>query len=264
MKTRKVNEIKLAFVARGKGDPILLVHGFPLDHTMWSAQIDVLAESHRVIAPDLRGFGQSGVTDGVVTMQQFAEDLVALLDALKITEPITLCGLSIGGYIAFQFWHEYADRLHRLILCDTRAAADSPEKAAGRWEAADRVLREGAAPLVDAMIPRLLAEDHSQQNSRCVDSLRRVMLHTDPRGIAAAARGMAQRTDMTPILGKIQCPTLVMVGAEDTISPVEEMRSMAEAIPDAQFVEIAGAAHLSPMEKPTKANAAIRKFLRGS
>lgn len=261
MKTQIVNGVELAFIDRGAGSPIVLVHGFPLDHTMWDAQINALSEKHRVIVPDLRGFGRSGVTDAVVTMEQFADDLAALLDALTVEEPVVLCGLSMGGYIALQFWRKYQSRLRGLIFCDTRAANDTRETAAARLEMADRVLREGPAPLVEGMVPKLFAPATVQQRPEVVEALRRVMMASDPKGIAAAARGMAQRPDVTERLGQIECPTLVVVGELDAISTTEEMLSVARAIPHGQFVEIPGSGHMSTIEKPAEVNAAILEFL---
>jgi 3-oxoadipate enol-lactonase len=263
MRTLTVNGVELALVDCGRGTPLVLVHGFPLDHSMWSAQIEALREECRVIAPDLRGFGRSGVSAGTVSMEQFADDLAALLDGLKVRQPIALCGLSMGGYIALQFWRKYAARVRGLILCDTRAAADSPEAAAGRREMAQRVLREGPAPLVDTMIPRLFAPATREKHPEVVDALRRVMLGTNPRGIAAAADGMAERPDATPLLGSIDCPSLVIVGQQDVISPPEEMRAIARAIPHARLLEIAGSGHMTPLENPGEVTAALREFLAG-
>jgi pimeloyl-ACP methyl ester carboxylesterase len=201
------------------------------------------------------------VPSGVVTMEQLADDLAALTDALGIAEPIVLCGLSMGGYVAMQFCRKYAERLRGLVLCDTRAAADTPEVAAGRLAMAERVLREGPGPLVEGMIPRLFAAETARQRPHVVAGLRRVMMGNDPRGIAAAARGMARRPDATPTLGDIACPTLVLVGQHDSISPPAEMRSIAAAIRRAQFVEIPGSGHMTPLEKPSEVNAALEAFL---
>ncbi len=261
METRNVGGVQLAFVDHGTGPLLVLVHGFPLDHSMWRAQIDVLSETCRVIAPDLRGFGRSGVTAGKVTMEEFADDLAALLTILGVDEPITLCGLSMGGYVALAFERKYASRLRGLVLCDTRAAADTPQKAAARREMAQRVLREGPALLVDQMMPNLFARHAVRNQPEVVESLRRVMLGSNPQGIAAAAFGMAERPDMTEALRDIKCPTLVMVGEHDAISPAEETESICRAIPCGRFVEIAGSGHMSPMEAPVEVNAAMMEFL---
>jgi len=261
MQRTSIGEIELAFVDRGSGLPVVLIHGFPLDHAMWNAQIDALSANYRVIAPDLRGFGQSDVTGGTVTMEQLADDLAALLAAIGVDEPVVICGLSMGGYVAFAFQRRYAGRLRGLILCDTRAANDTAELAAARREMAARVLREGPAPLVEGMMPKLLAESSAENHPELSESLRRVMLGTDRRGVAAAALGMARRADVTETLGEIDCPTLVIVGRHDAISPREEMAAISRAIPQGRFVEISGSGHMSPIEAPAEVNAAILGFL---
>ncbi len=261
MKTFSINGTNLSFVDSGKGTPLLLVHGFPLDHSMWNGQIETLSARHRVIAPDLRGFGQSGVSDGMVTMEQFADDLAALIDFLGIDQAV-LCGLSMGGYIALEFWRKYVKRLRALILCDTRAVNDTPESAANRFVVAEKVLREGSNTVADTMIPKLFAPITLQNQPHLIDSIRRVIGRTDPRGIAAAARGMAQRTDFTAELSRIGCPAFVIVGQSDAISPVAEMQAISKAVPNAEFQIIPQAGHMAPLEQPQAVNAAIERFIQ--
>lgn len=261
MKRLTVNGVELATMDRGHGMPVVLVHGFPLNHAMWNAQIEALSARYRILAPDLRGFGASGVTEGTVTMEQFADDLAALLDALEVEEPVVVCGLSMGGYIAWAFWRKYPSRVRALVFCDTRAAADTPEAAANRRATAERVLREGPGPVADAMLPKLTATSTPKMHPEVIETLRQMILSTDPHGIAAASLGMAERPDVTQWLPQIACPSLVIVGQQDTISPVAEMRAIAAAIPGSQFVEISGAGHVSPMENPAETNVAIGAFL---
>ncbi len=262
MNSVNIGQVHLNVVDRGSGDPLLLVHGFPLDHTMWNAQIEVLSSHYRVIAPDLRGFGRSGSTgDEMTTMGQFADDLAALLDALQIGEPVTFCGLSMGGYIAWEFYRRHRARLAALVLCDTRAAADSEEAARGRRLMASRVMAEGALAVPEAMLPKLLARLTLEERPEMVESLRQTMLATRPASIAAAQRGMAAREDSTALLGEIDLPVLIIVGEHDAITTVEEMRQVAGKIPGAQFVEVSHAGHLSPLENPPVVSGAIEEFL---
>ncbi len=256
-----VHECELHVVEAGQGAPLLLVHGFPLDLTMWQGQIDGLADRYLVIAPDLRGFGQSGVTPGLVTMQRMADDLAELLDGLQINQPVVLCGLSMGGYVAWQFALRYRERLAKLIVCDTRAVADNTETAANRISLADRVRKDGPAFVAESMLPKLFAPATMEAKSPIVEATRQVILRTNPQGIAAASRGMAQRPDVTQRLGTFDLPTLVLCGEHDAISTVAEMREIAAALPQAKFVEIKGAGHMSPLERPAEVNAAIRAFL---
>jgi 3-oxoadipate enol-lactonase len=265
MNVAPLSTTRLAYIDRGQGPTVLLVHGFPLDHTMWDPQIEALAERYRVIAPDLRGFGQSPLGTGDasqgVTMEQYADDLAELLDALKIAGPIVLAGLSMGGYIAWQFVRKYPGRLRALVLLDTRAAADSEEARAGRLKMAENVAEWGSARVAEMMGPRLFSERAFQQRPEIIAAVRRVVENTSPAAIAAAQRGMAARPDVTNLLPTIRVPTLVMVGDRDVISPPAEMQAIAAAIPHAQFVVIPHAGHMTTLENPAAANQALARFL---
>lgn len=261
MKKVSVGATELNVYDEGAGPPILFVHGFPLSHDMWLAQLKEFQGTHRVIAPDLRGFGGSEVTMGIVSMEEFADDLAALLNALGIDEPAVFCGLSMGGYIAFPFVQKYRAQLRALILCDTRPAADTYEGVQGRLKMAALALAKGPEAALEAMMPRLLAEGTHTSKPDVPERLRRTILDTNPVGIAAGLSGMAARPDSTAILPLIDVPTLVLVGEDDRITPVADSKGMAEAIPDAKLVEIPEAGHMSPMENPKVANAAIRAFL---
>jgi pimeloyl-ACP methyl ester carboxylesterase len=264
MQRAALGNSELAYVDRGAGTPVVLLHGFPLDHTMWSAQIDALAGRCRVIAPDLRGFGRSSLGDADpkrgVSMEQYADDVAELLDALAIREAVVLVGFSMGGYIAWQFVRKYRPRLRALVQCDTKAAADSAEARGGRLKMAEMVGQWGAARVAELMGPKLLAARTFGTKPEVVAAVRRVVEQTSPAAIAAAQRGMAARPDMTAFLSQIDLPTLVVVGAEDAISPPEEMRSIAAAIPHAQFVEIADAGHMTTMENPEAVSEALVRF----
>lgn len=258
----QVAGVPLNVAHEGQGEPIVFVHGFPLDHSMWRHQVEEFARTHRVIAPDLRGFGQShGSGDHVWRMEQYADDIARLLDELHVTEPVTLCGLSMGGYIAWQFWTRHRARLKRLILCDTRAVADSPDAAKARLENADRVLRDGSTVVAESMLGKLFAEQTVREQPELVEAMRQRMQRAPREAVAAALRGMAERPDFTPLLARIDVPVLVICGAHDAISPAAEMQAMARAIPAAEYVEIPDAGHLAPLEQPARVNAAMRVFL---
>lgn len=262
MKTVNIGSIEMNLVDRGSGTPLLLVHGFPLDHTMWNAQIEALSADYRVIAPDLRGFGRSGSAgDEMTAMEQFADDLAALLDALHVAQPVTFCGLSMGGYIAWEFFRRHRQRLAALILCDTRAEADGREAARGRRLMASRVMTEGVLAVPEAMLPKLLAPQTFAEKPGLAESLRQTILATSPASIAAAQRGMAARADSTALLGQIDLPALVIVGEHDAISTAREMRKISDAIVGAPFVEVPDAGHMSPLENPQVVSAAIAQFL---
>jgi len=256
---------ELAHLDRGAGAPVLLIHGFPLDHTMWDAQIDALANTARVIAPDLRGFGESprGDVDSNqgISMEQFADDLVALLDAIGITEPIVLVGMSMGGYIAWQFIGRYPERVRALVQLDTRAIADDEETRAGRLKMAHNVAEWGSGRVAEMMGPRLFSPRAFETKPGLVAAVRRVVEATSPATIAAAQRGMASRPDVTGMLSSISVRTLVIVGDQDVISPPAEMEAIAQAIPNSEFVVIPNSGHMTTMEQPEIVNEALREFI---
>lgn len=253
-----VNGVDLNVVDRGSGRPILFVHGFGLDHRMWQSQLAAFQETHRVIAPDLRGFGGSGVTPGTVTMEQFADDVLALLDALGVEGPVCYCGLSMGGYIAWPFLRNFASRVDSLVLCDTRAIPDTSTAAERRLMLADAVLQYGSQAAVEVFLPLLFP---SSEPREAVDAVRSMIAEADPEGIAAALRGMAERPDSTDLLAQIDVPTLVICGSEDRITPPADVRAMADGIPQARFVELPGAGHVPTLEQPDVVNDLLREFL---
>ncbi len=267
MNTVKISTGELSYVDCGTGQTILLVHGFPLDHTMWDAQIEALSPRSRVIAPDLRGFGTSplGSADPErgISMERYADDLAELLDILRLgsENPVIFVGFSMGGYIAWQFMRKYAARIRALVLCDTRASADTDEARAGRLKMAQKISEWGAARVADMMGPKLVAPKTFESRPAVVSAIRRIVERTAPSAIAAAQRGMAARPDMAAFLSQINAPTLVLVGADDAISPPAEMQSIAAAIPDSEFVIIPNAGHMTTMENPNAVNQATTDFI---
>jgi pimeloyl-ACP methyl ester carboxylesterase len=253
----------LSYTDQGPGPAVVLLHGFPLSRAMWVEQISSLGAIYRVIAPDLRGHGESPAPEGVYTIDAMADDVIETLDRLAIPEPIVLGGLSLGGYVALSIILRYPERVRALLLMDTQAGADSMEAAAGREVTAQTVLEaNSAAPIVDTMVSRLFSPVFREERPERVEPLRTVMLQTTPRGIAGVLRGMAKRPDRRGDLGKIAVPTLVMVGADDVITPPAVAKSLAEAIPGAQLEVIAGAGHMAPYENPSVANGVILRFLQ--
>jgi len=254
--------LRVHVIDEGEHDPLVLLHGFPLSHEMWDAQRREFRNTHRVIIPDLRGFGRSTSQDEIVSMDQFADDVAALLEAMDISQPVMLCGLSMGGYIAMALARRYPQRLGRLILTNTKSLPDTQEAATNRERMANLVLKEGPTPLVAAMMPRLFGPRTNEHRPQVVDAVRNVMLANSSRAIAAAQRGMAIRPDSTPSLKEITVPTLVIASEHDAISPPEEMRTFAAEIPHCEFVLIPGVGHMTPMEAPQEFNAAVRSWLQ--
>ncbi len=268
----------LFFHELGSGPPLVLLHGFPLDGTMWADAAEILSQQWRVIIPDLRGFGQSpwpteqlphaghDVTSGNVswTVAAMAADVEALLRALQISEPVVLAGLSMGGYIAMQFALRYHAQLRGLILADTRAAADTDEARAGRRKTAERVLAEGPAFVAETMIPKLFAPDTFQRCPELIAEYRELIVKTNPRTIAAAALALGARPDVTGQLDQIHVPTLCIAGSDDEISPPKEMLVWSAELPRGRFVEIPGAGHMSPVEQPENFAAAVNAWAEES
>lgn len=261
MPIARVSDCSLSYLDQGQGEVILFIHGFPLDHTMWRHQIEEFSQTHRVLAVDLPGFGMSAATPEEMTIIGFANQLLAFLDEIGVTENVTLCGLSMGGSIALQFALRHPDRLSRLILCDCRAAADSAEAQKMRHDLADRVLREGPECVAQAMPARLFSPRTLEQQPDVVQSIQSVIRSTASTSVAGGSRALANREDVVARLGEIAIPTLVLVGCEDVISTMEEMRQISQRLPQATLVEIPGAGHLAPLESPTAVNSAIRTWL---
>ena len=262
MKAR-IDGAEIEYEVRGDGPALLLLHAFPLGLYMWDAQVEALSATHRVVRFDARGFGGSAPGDGTLTMERIADDGAALLDHLGI-EKAVVGGCSMGGYAAFAFVRRHPQRLTGLVLQDTRAGADTAEARASRATLASTVLVEGASAAEDAFLPKLVGETTRRERPDIVASLRERILATSPQGIANALSGLAARADSRETLPTIAVPTLVLVGAEDALTPPAEAATMAAAIPKARLDVIPGAGHLANLESPAAVNAALRAFLARS
>jgi len=240
------------------GKIVVFLHGFPFDHTMWRETSRYFGDSHRLIYPDLRGFGQTKLPIAqVTTMSQFAWDVADMVDRIGNTSRIVVCGLSMGGYVAMHFARHFGDRLAGLVLCDTKAQPDTETAAQNRRRRADALPETGLEVLADAMLPNLFAP---QTGNDARETVRQIILRQPVDGVAAADRGMAERPDATDWLPSFSIPTLVVCGEQDAVSPVEEMELMAERLPDARFVAITNAGHLPPIESPENFSLAIKNF----
>lgn len=255
----------------GHGVPVVALHAFPLDGAMWRYQVEGLQDVARWIVPDLRGFGGSRAKqepfDGSTlpasrTPALFADDVARLLDRVEVDRAV-LCGASMGGYVAFEFERRHPDRLSGLILCGTRADADTPAKVADRRKLAEETMQRGSDVVADAFSPKLLSKETREAYWHKEAEIVKTMRRQNPTAIAATSLGLGERADFTSRLASIDVPTLVISGVEDLLTPPEVMRAMASAIPGAEFVSIANAGHLAPFEQPDRVNEAILRFLRG-
>jgi YbgC/YbaW family acyl-CoA thioester hydrolase len=254
-----VNGVRLAIESRGNGPAVLFLHGFPLDRTMFRHQLDTLSGFRR-IALDLRGMGQSDAPDLGYSMSTYAEDVMAVLDALG-EERVVVCGLSLGGYVAFELVRRFRHRVRGLILMDTRAEADSVEGRKARDTLIGRVRELGPIAAAEAMLPRFFASTVPEET---IQRVRELILRTPVAGIVGALTAMRERPDSTSILPTlVGVPTLVLVGRDDIITPPAIAQAMASVIPEARLVEIPGAGHLPSIEQPVPTTRAILKFLQG-
>jgi len=258
-----INNVQLAYDDHGVGLPVIFLHAFPLNRRMWEGELlALLGEGrYRLVALDWRGFGESEITNGISSMELFADDVAGLMDALGIQNAI-LCGLSMGGYAAFAFLRKYPQRVAGLILADTRPGADTPEAQANRENVAQIAETQGTGAIADLQVPRLISEYTRRHHPEVEARVRQLIDEATPQGIAAASRGMAQRADSTELLGGITCPTLVIVGEQDALIPPAVTQDYASRIPGAQFAVIPQAGHLSNLEQPETFLQVIGGFLR--
>lgn len=256
-----VNGFLMAYTDAGQGQPVLFIHGYPLGRSMWQPQVDELCSITRVIAPDLRGHGDSQAIPGPYSMEIFADDLNTLLDAIGIQQKIVLCGLSMGGYAAFAFYRKFASRLSGMVLTATRAAPDSLEARLARMQAATVAREQGLIAIAEGMLPRILSPLTYQQQPELVDRVRSIMLKTSLKGVLGDLTGLRERPDSTPLLAQVNVPTLLLPGEDDPIVPLAEAQAMHAAIPGARMEIIPHAGHLPNLENPIAFNLALRKFL---
>jgi len=263
-----------AFSDSGSGPAIILLHGYPFDRSMWREQIDFLStQGFRAIAPDLCGFGEDVAPTSVgepaeanhrlksvplTTMADMARDVLELMDALKIDQA-AICGLSMGGYVAFEFVHLFPGRTRALVLAGTRAPADNEPERQARFQQVGQMVAKGMGGIAEASLPRLLAPRTVAEKPEVVARLREMILRADPQGAAAAQRGMAGRRDYSD--DPIGVPTLIIVGRDDPIRPVADAEFMHARIPGSRLEIIEDAAHMTNMEQPSVFNQALLGFL---
>lgn len=253
----------LHYDVRGTGSPLLFLHAFPLDMSMWDEQAKALERSHQVIRFDARGFGETPPGDGLLTMERIADDGVALLDHLGVSRAVVI-GLSMGGYAAFALVRRHPGRLRGLVLADTRTAADTGEGRRNRSAQAERVRREGTPAIADAFLPKLVGETTHRERPQVVSRIRDMILRTEARGIVDALAGLAARPDSAATLREVKVPALVVCGAEDALTPVADAEAIQRGIEGSHLEVIPRAGHLTAMEDPAAFNQALAAFLRAA
>lgn len=246
----------------GSGRPLVLVHGYPLNRTIWQAQWEGLSDRARVIAPDLAGFGESEMVPRPTEIATYADDIRELLDALGVVEPAVIAGLSMGGYVAMAYLRRYPEQVAGLILANTKATPDSIEGKAGRDRSIALAQDKGAEGIAEGMLPKLFSLKTYAAKPDLVAQGKQIMLTATVPGIVAALGAMRDRPDSTGTLLESSAPTLIIAGADDQLMPMSEQELMKQAARNSTLVVIPEAGHLSPMEQPEQFNTAVGEFLR--
>jgi 3-oxoadipate enol-lactonase len=258
----KSGDAEIAYWALGEGAPVVLLHPFPVNHEFWMPVAEALAARFRIILPDLRGHGDSGVGEGPATMAQHAADIARVMDDAEVGRA-ALIGVSIGGYALFEFWRRFRGRVAALGLCNTKAPADSAEARAGRLQAANDVLERGTEPFFESMIPRLLGKSTRESRPDLVAGALGMMRKMSAEDVAQVQRGMAERPDSVETLKTINVPALLITGEEDILTGVNEAELMRQHIAGSQMRVIPKAGHYSAWERPEDVTGLVSKFLEG-
>lgn len=261
MKNRPYNRPMLAYQTSGKGAPVVLLHAFPLSSAMWEYQIPVLNREFQVIVPDLSGFGRSaGCPD--VTMESMAREVEELLTRLKIPEPVMMAGLSMGGYVAFEFLRHFPKKLRGLAFFATRATADTPAARENRIKSIEAMEHFGLEPFAKKAVKSQLGKTTQEKNPELIAHVLKLMTANKAEAAIAAQHAMAARRDSSDLLSSVDLPVLIAAGEEDILSPPEEMRSLHEQIRASQFHVIPQCGHLLNLEQPETFQAIFRNFLK--
>jgi pimeloyl-ACP methyl ester carboxylesterase len=254
------SDAEIVYEVLGKGPPLVLLHPFPVNHEFWFPVAQALTSRYRVILPDLRGHGDSGVGEGTASMEKQAADIVRVMDHAEVRRA-PLVGVSIGGYVIFEFWRKNKDRATALVLCNTKAAADSAEARVGRLQAAVDVVERGTEPFFETMVPKVLGKTTRETRPDLVEGAKRMMRKMSPDDVAQVQRGMAERPDSTATLKTIHVPTLLITGDEDTTTGIGEAEVMRQNISGSQLKVIPKAGHYSPWERPDEVGPLLRQFM---
>ncbi len=256
----KSGDAEIVYRVLGEGSPVVLLHPFPANHEFWLPVAEALATRYRVVLPDLRGHGDSVVGNGPATMEKHASDIARMMDDAEIGRA-PLVGVSIGGYVLFEFWRRYRGRVAAFGLCNTKAPADSAEARAARLQAANDVLERGTELFFESMVPRLLGKTTREARPDLVEGALRMMRKMSPEDVAQVQRGMAERPDSVDTLKTINVPTLLVTGDEDILTGMNEAELMRQHIAGSQLRVIAKAGHYSPWEQPEEVGKLLRRFL---
>lgn len=259
MPTIRTSDAQLFYEVTGDGPIVVLLHPFPLNHNFWTAVAAQPGSRYRFIIPDLRAHGASELGDGPATMPKLADDLAGICRAEKVGKA-AFVGVSISGYLLFEFWRRYRGQVAALVLANTRAGGETPESKATRLQAADRVLREGTAGFIEEMLLKLLSPATHSNRPDIVDAARKMMQAMSSEGVAGVQRGMAERPDSVATLATVNAPTLIVAGEEDSV-PLSEFELMRQHVAGSALRVIPSTGHYAALEKPEEFGALLREFL---
>jgi 3-oxoadipate enol-lactonase len=257
------DDAEIVYEVVGTGPPVVLLHPFPAHREFWAPVRPALETRYRLILPDLRGHGDSEIGQGPALMEKHARDVARVLDDTGIGKAAFI-GCSIGGYILFEFWRRFRERVTALAVCDTRPQADTAEARANRLKAAADVLEQGTSPFIETMIPKLIGRSTLSTRPDLVDGARRMMSKMAPQNISLVQRGMAERPDSVADLKSISVPTLIVIGDEDILSTPADGDLMRQKIPGSKLKIIPKAGHYAPWEQPEAVGIVLRQFLEHS
>jgi 3-oxoadipate enol-lactonase len=253
-------DAEIVYTVVGGGPPVVLLHPFPVHHEFWTSVISRLSNRYRLIVPDLRGHGDSGVGEGPATMSKHAEDVKRICDQEEVGRA-AFVGVSIGGYILFEFWRRYRERVATLGLCNTRATAETEQSRAARLQSAGEVLERGIEPFAESMLPKVLGKSTLETRPDLLQSARSMILKMSPMDINLVQKGMAERPDSVSTLKTINVPVLVVAGEEDAAIPAGEAEIIRQNIAGAQLRVIPKAGHYATFEQPEASGLLLRQFL---
>jgi pimeloyl-ACP methyl ester carboxylesterase len=260
----KVNHTEIFYETAGTGTPLVLIHGHPFDHTMWSPQFEAFSAQYRVITPDLRGYGKSSMPDsGPTRFEDYATDILLLLNRLKISS-YHLAGLSMGGQIIMEMFRQAPAKVKTLIFADTFAGLDTPEAKQARNDMANRLEKEGMDSYANELIYKMIKPGHVSSMPQVADHVLKMMKATSPKAAASALRARSERIDyLNEVLPQINVPTMVIVGRDDEFTPVAKAVEIRDSLQNCKLVIIEDAGHMPNLEQPEKFNTAVLNFLAG-
>jgi len=258
----KSDSTEIFYIVQGNGPPVVLLHPFPVNHEFWKGCLPSLEHRYKLVLPDLRGHGDSPPGDGPATMERHAKDVAQLCDELKIGKAVFI-GVSIGGYILFEFWRKFRERVAALVLSNTRASADTPDGLSNRQRSIENVRQRGPSALIDELLPKLLGRTTLETRADLVAQARAMMARMTGAGIAAAQSGMGARPDSITTLKTINVPTLIIAGEEDTLTPLHDAEVMKQGISGSSLAVVHRAGHYAALEQPEYYGKLLRGYVDG-